>query len=117
MERKPPFVIDYSHGPDRFTFALAGPKSWQEAEAHLASIRATAEVTGSDLIEIEARMMDQVIALADALMARLAVRGDVAKMMEPGAAMLAVAASLARGETDAAATQALAVRLLHEAGR
>ena len=113
-DRRPPFLIDYTHAGRRFSFALAAPESWDEAEAHLAAIRETGRVEGSDLVEIEARTLDQLVLLADLLLTRLAVRGDAAKMMEPGAAILASAAVLARGgEGDA---EALAVSLIQAAG-
>ncbi|WP_439532050.1 hypothetical protein [Polymorphobacter sp.] len=116
MERSPPFLIDYTHHGRRYSFALAAPTSWAEAEAHLVSIRETAKVEGSDLVEIEGRVIDELMLLADLVLARLAARGEAARMMEAGAAMLAAAATLAGGGRDDTRAEALAVTLLQAAG-
>jgi hypothetical protein len=114
-DRKPPFLIDYTHAGVRHSFALAAPESWDEAEAHLASIRETGRVEGSDLVEIDAKLLDGLVLLADLLLSRLAAKGEAARMIEPGAAILAAAATLSSGG-DQTVAQALAVRLIEQAG-
>lgn len=57
VDHRPPFVVDYFVGNRRFSFLLHAPDSWAEAEAHLAAIRATAFVEGSDVIEIKTNVV------------------------------------------------------------
>ena len=48
IEHRPPFAVDYCHDGRRFVLVLEGPSDWRDAEAHLRSLRQTAEVVGGD---------------------------------------------------------------------
>jgi acetyl/propionyl-CoA carboxylase alpha subunit len=48
MSHKPPFRITYRHAGEERVFALDAPADWTAAEAHAASIRRSAELSGSD---------------------------------------------------------------------
>lgn len=105
--RRPPFVVDYTVDGRRFSFLLLGPESWADAEAHLAAIRATAAVEGSDVTEIPARAIDLFVEAAEALLAACAAAGRPDEMALTGAAVMtgsAIAAGLDRDQALGCAT-------------
>lgn len=55
--RKPPFVVDYTIDGRCFGFWLQGPADWPDAERHLAAIRQTGVLVGSDAESINSNVI------------------------------------------------------------
>jgi hypothetical protein len=109
-----PFLVDYTHEGRPFSFLLLGPGSWPEAEAHLASIKAGAIVTGSDVVEIPVdeqlgRMLAQWAGEAEALLSAHVAAGKPVEVALTGAAVLSASCLVAGLSLEAANATALEV--------
>lgn len=113
VTHSPPFVVDYRHEGREFSFILLGPASWADAEAHLASIRASAMVKGSDVVELDAAAvmpaLDAWTAIAEALLAAFARAGQPQEMALAGSAVAAASYIACGFDRDQATTCAATV--------
>lgn len=57
VEHRPPFVIDYVHDGRSFSVLVEGATDWEDAEAHVASLRRSAVVVGSDVLVVDSNVL------------------------------------------------------------
>lgn len=108
-DRRPPFVVDYTVDGRQFSILLEGPADWAEAEAHLAGIRASAALVGSDAVEVPAdRALCLWLAIADTLLNACTAAGRPHDMALAGAAVMVASDVIAGFDRAQAITTATA---------
>ena len=114
-----PFLVEYLHEGREFSFLLLGPGSWPEAEAHLASIRASGIVAGSDVVEIPVEQLERMLARwadeAEALLGAHVAAGGPVEVALTGAAVMSASCLLAG--LDLASAEATALDVVRAAYR
>lgn len=68
-DRKPPFLMVYRHKGSEYSTILRAPKTWSEAEQHIASIAATGRIEGCNVQAVSVNHLTLPFAAAYAALA------------------------------------------------